>query len=192
MIYECAQALQAKLAAAKFPTVIEYGPRRTTVETYRDHLVIIERDRDATDNLAEVNGQQTNPRRLCNRALAAKATIYAQSRLDGARVNEHEFECEQIVDALIVALAEWGSAERARLGSVVPTIQEARYLKLSEFQEGEQWPGVVYVLKFRINRGVYKKNYEGAARPTGAAAGVTNVIEIRQNADDPPEVITLP
>lgn len=192
MIYECANALAVKLKAQLFPTAIEYGPRRLSVETYHDHLVIIERDREATDQLAPANGHQVNPRRYFNRTLAVKATIYAQSRLDGARVNEHEAECEQIVDALLVALQEWGAEVVARLGDVTPTISEMRYLKLTEFQEGEAWPGVVYVLKFRVGRGVYRRNYELGARPQGAAAHVGGTVEIRQNADDDPIVVTLP
>ena len=192
MIYELTQELQARFTAKLFPTAFEYGPRRMTVETYHDHLVIIERDREAVDQLAPANGHQTNPRRLCNRACSVKATIYAQSRLDGARINEHEFECEQIVDAFIVSLNEWGTEAKARLGDVTPTITEARYLKLSEFQEGESWPGVVYVLKFRVMRGVCKRNYELQARPVGAAAHVGGTVEVRQNADDDPIVVTLP
>lgn len=186
------QALQSKLTSRKFPTVFEYGPRRLTIEGFHDHLVCVERDHETPDAMSVANGQQTNPRRLCNRALAVKATIYAQSRLDNARINEHEQECEQIVDALIVSLHEWGSEAKARLGDVTPLLGEMRYLKHTEYQEAEAWPGVVYLFKFKIMRGVYRKDYEGAARPTGAATDVGNVIEIRQNADDPPEVVTLP
>jgi hypothetical protein len=189
VIYECVQDLQAKLTAQAFPTLLEYGPRRLAVEAWHDHLVIVERDRENADLLAPVNGQQTNPRRYCNRRQAVKFTIYARSNLDSARVNEHEAECEQIVDALIVAIAEWGTEARARLGSVDPTITEARYLKLAEFPEQEAWPGVVYVIRLRIDRGVYKKTYEGAARPTGHASHVGGELEVRRNAGDAPEYV---
>jgi hypothetical protein len=192
MIYGMARDLQDKLTARKFPTQIEYGPRRMAVEAWHDHLVIIERDRDATDSLAPANGLQTNPRRICNRGLAVKATIYARSALDDARVNEHEHECEQIVDALIVALQEWGTEARARLGDVTPTVSESRYLKLSEFPEQETWPGVVYVLRFRVMRGVVVRDYEGSARPTGSAAFVGNGIALRQNGTGTPEIVPLP
>lgn len=187
MIYEMATDLQAKLTAQAFPTLLEYGPRRLAVEAWHDHLVIVERDREATDQLAPVNGQQTNPRRYCNRQLAVKITVYARSNLDNARINEHERECEQIVDALVVALAEWGTEARARLGSVDATITESRYLKLSEVPEAETWPGVVYVLKLRVGHGVYKRTYEGAARPTATPAGVQNEIHVHRKAGDEPE-----
>jgi hypothetical protein len=184
--------VQAKFTAQKFPTKFEYGPRRYAVEAWHDHLVICERDRDAADQLATANGQQTNPRRYCNIALATKFTIYARCNLDDARINEHEHECEQIRDALIVALQEWGSEARARLGDVVPTISEMRYLKLAEFPEAETWPGVVYLVRLRVQRGVIKLDYEGAARPTGAATSVTGTVNVRLNAGDSPDVVTLP
>lgn len=183
--------VQAKFTDRKFPTKFEYGPRRLTVEAWHDHLVICERDRESPDQLAAVNGQQTNPRRYCNRALAVKFTIYARCNLDDARINEHEYECEQIVDALIVALQEWGTEAKARLGDVTPTISESRYLKLTEFPEAEAWPGVAYIVRLRVMRGVMRRDYEGLARPTGAAASVGNTIEVRQKPGDPPIVVTL-
>ena len=89
----------------------------------------------------------------------------------------------------LVALQEWGTEARARLGDVTPEITESRYYKLADVPDAEAWPGVIYVLRLRIARGVYKKTYEGAARPTGAAAGVGNEIEVRRNATDDPEYV---
>ena len=194
MIADITIALQAAFTARKFPTIFSYGTLRFSVDTFCDHLVIIERDRDGNaDNMAPVNGTQQNPRRMANRSLAAKATIYAQSRLDGARPEEHEAECEQIVDGLITSLADWGTANLARLGGIGPSLGEMRYLKPSEFHpEAETWPGVVYVLRFRVNRSVIVRDYEGAARPTGTAAHVGNTIEVRRSPLATPETITLP
>lgn len=192
MIYGAMNAIQAKFLKRKFPTIFEYGPRRTAVETTYDHFVVVERDRDATDQLASVNGVNENPRRVCNRQLAVKATIYAQSRLGGARVNEHEFECEQIVDAFVVALQEWGGEARARLGGVAPTVSELRYLKASEFLGGEQWPGVAYMIRFRVARGVYARDYEGQGNPVGLVSHVANEVNVRESDADDPEILELP
>lgn len=194
MIADIANALQAAFTARKFPTTFSYGTVRFAVDAFADHLVIIERDRDGNaDNMSPVSGAQQNPRRLANRSLAAKATIYAQSRLDGARPEEHEAECEQIVDGLITCLADWGTANLARLGGVGPTLGEMRYLKSAEFHpDAETWPGVVYLLRFRVNRAVIVRDYEGAARPTGTAAHVGNTIEVRRAPTATPEIITLP
>ena len=193
MIYAMTQALQDKFYAKKFPTAFEYGPRRLHVDAqWLDHLVIVERDREASDTLEPVNGARNNPRCYCNRGQSVKATIYARSNLDGARVNEHEAECEQIVDAFIVALFQWGTESKALLGDVTPTISERRYLKLSEFPEAEAWPGVVYLIRFRVMRGVYERDYEGNARPIGSATGVANELDVQLNGVAPAEVVTFP
>lgn len=172
----------------KFPSAFVYGPERVTREGYFDHAIVFERDREASDTVGPVKGSQSNPRKMRVRELCVKCTIYAQSRLEGPRINEHEAECEQIVDALVIALAEWGEASRA--GDL--PITESRYLKAEEREAVEVWPGVVYVLRFRVPRGVTARDYTRAARPTGAATGVGGQILVRRNADDPPEVVDLP
>lgn len=183
--------LQAAFTKRKFPTAFVYGPPRFVIDTAQDHWLVIERDRDgAADQMKPVNGIQQNPRRLANRELAAKATIYARSNVDGARVNDHEAECEQIVDAFVTAFSVWGTENLARLGGVSPFLQEMRYLKAAEFHpEAEVWSGVAYVIRFRVARGVIVRDYESQAQPTGTAAGVENVIEVRRNSDDPPELV---
>jgi hypothetical protein len=184
--------VEAKLRARKFPSEFVYGPERTERSGYFDHEIIFERDRKAADLVGPVKGFENNARRMRVRELATQITIYAQSRVDGARVEDHEGECEQIVDALVLALAEWGV--EAKAGDL--PITESRYLTAQERGEVgapvEVWPGVVYVIRFRVPRGVSARNYEGSARPTGEAAGVSGSVEVRRNADDPPEVVDLP
>jgi hypothetical protein len=181
VIYEMMTALAAAFAARKFPTSFEYGPKQVAPEAWSDHLLVLERDHEAGDTLNPPNGAQSNPRRYANRGLAVKATIWAKSNLDGARINEHQAECEQIIDAFLVSFSEWATAHLALLGNVAPSFQEMRYLKASELpQGGDTWAGVVYQIKFRVNRGVEKRDYEGAARPTGAAATVTGTLIIHR------------
>lgn len=192
MIYSLMRDVETKLRARKFPSAFVYGPERVTRTGYFDHAIVFERDRKATDLISPCHGWNNNPRKMRVRELCVMATVYAQSRLDGAMVNEHEKECEQIVDALVIALAEWGVEGKA---GELP-ITEARYLSAEEYTDpaapAEVWPGVVYVVRFRVPRGVSARDYTGAARPIGAAAAVSGDVEVRQNAGDPPEVVDLP
>lgn len=184
--------VEAKLRARKFPSQFVYGPERITRVGYFDHVIVFERDRKATDLIAPAKGFENNARRMRVRELCVQATIYARSRLDGARVNDHEKECEQIVDALVIAFAEWGT--EAKAGEL--PITEARYLTAEEYTDptkpAEAWGGAVYLIRFRVPRGVTARDYSGSARPTGAAAGVAGSVEVRLNAGDPPEVVDLP
>lgn len=187
MIYNLARDLDTRLAARLFPVRVAYGPERCVREGY-DPFVLLERDREASDKIGPPVGSQRNPRLITVRALAVVALIYARSTLPGARVEDHEHDCEQVVDALITELYAWGS--EGRTGGIAFT--EARYLAAADRNDVETWPGVVYRLKFSVPRGVRVLDYVGAGRPTGTPAGVGGDVEIRRNADDPPEVVNLP
>lgn len=169
MIYEMSRDIGARLEAAKFPVRVVYGPEQTAREIY-DPVIVIERDRGGSDRITPPQGQQSNPRKYMTRWLAARATIYAKSSLDGATVWDHERECEKLVDGLLVALTEWQTAERA--GAI--NVAEARYLAASERNDVETWAGVVYVLRFSVPRAVFKLTYLGEARPTQALSGHRN------------------
>jgi hypothetical protein len=83
------------------------------------------------------------------------------SAVAGARINEHEHECDALVDACLVELFAWGEESMA---GVIPVV-EARYLSAEERAPGaETLPGVVYVLRFGVPRGVFVRDYEGTAR----------------------------
>lgn len=184
--------VETALRKRKFPSEFRYGPERITRNGYFDHVIVFERDRKANDTTRPVQGTGANPNKRLVRELCVDVKVYAKSSVDGARVEDHERECEQIVDALLLNFSEWGTA--ARSGAF--TITESRYLSAEEYTDPtkplEAWAGAVYVIRFRVPRGVTARDYEGAARPTGAATGVSNSAEVRMNAGDPPEVVDLP
>lgn len=169
MIYTMHRDIAAILAARKFPVRVIYGPERTVRESY-DPTIVIERDRNGSDRVTAPVGQQTNPRKYAMRSLAVSATIYTVSTLPGAMIQDHERECEKLIDAFIVALYEWQASARA--GAVA--IGEARYLSAADRNDVETWPGVAYRLRFTVPRAVQALTYQGEARPTGQAAGVSN------------------
>jgi hypothetical protein len=94
------------------------------------------------------------------------ATFEVSCAVAGARINEHEHECDTLVDAFLVELFAWG--EESRAGEI--PISEARYLTADERAPGAEFlPGVVYRLRFGVPRGVFARDYEGVARPEGSA-----------------------
>lgn len=184
MIYEMHRDITETLRSRKFPFPVYYGPERHKRDRF-DTSIIFERDRGSSDVVEPVKGAQRNPRKREVRELAAMATIFAKSTLPGALIGEHERLCEQLVDAVIIALEEWGTATGA---GYIP-ITEAKYLSAAEFLAEleapaqismfEGWPGVVYRLKFRVPRGMRVETFLGEAQPTGAAAGVSNTTNVR-------------
>jgi hypothetical protein len=177
VIYRCARALGAKLTARGFPVPVKYGPERATPNgpvTSAATRVVVERDRGTSETFEPPKGQQVNPRKLATRTLGAKATIYARSNKPGAMVQEHEALCDQIVNALFVALYEWAAAEKLTAVKIV----DAKYVAASELNDLETWPGVIYVLRWGVPTGVFTLDYAGDARPEGEASGVSNTTQV--------------
>ena len=181
MIYALHYDLKGMLDELKFPIHWLYGPTPVTVDGYPALTVVVERNRDGqSDAIRAPQGAHPNARQSRVRELPAKITIYArETAVAGAHIGDHETLCEKVVDALIVALAEWGTA--AKVGTIA--ITEARYLRADERADVEKWPGVVYVLRFTVPRGVRRRDFLGNARPTGTVTGVGNRTDVRPQAD---------
>lgn len=187
MIFDLYQAIAAEMAGRKFPITFAYGPVRQAY-ALGSYVLVIERDRDQSDTVEFPTGVQRNPRRVANRSLLVRATIFVQSPLPGATVSEHEFDCEQIVDGLVCSvLTEGRKASNAAWIEFV----DSRYMKPAEldYPDGiETWPGVAYLLRWRIPRGVTSVDFKGAALPTGAATATSNVIRVSRNSSDPEDI----
>jgi hypothetical protein len=175
MLYEFSKDIQAFLAEKKYPVKVRFGPERVTRDKYREgHAVVIEHDPDAGDQLSPPTGVSHNPRRLFDRKLGVKATIYARSSLPNAHRGDHERECEKIVDAFLSALYKWCAAGRVTAAAV-----SKMGFPADPADGPEVWPGVAYEIFFGLPRGVYDREYvgeqnAGAGGPTGTPTGVGN------------------
>lgn len=180
MIYELARDVEEIMRGLSYPVRVEYGPDRLARSSY-EHRIVMQRDRRAADTVGPAHVTRSNPRRVRTRALSAEAFVFVQSALPNARINEHETECERIVDGLIAALVEWGTSTGA--GDI--QITEARYQTAEERDVGteEAFPGVSYVLRFKVPRGVFRLKYTGEGKPTGTIGGFRSRTEAFQ---DPP------
>lgn len=187
MIYQFSQDITDMLVAKLFPVNVYYGPERLTRDGYYDSEIVIERDRTAADTIDTAHGNNPNPRRTRTRDLAAFATIYARSGLPGAHIGDHEYFCEQLIDALTVCFVSWATQGRS-----VVAVTDARYVDAKARGGVETWPGVVYVIKFRVSRGVYDRYYTGAGRLEGAAAHAAGTVVVTQDGKTPGEVVPVP
>jgi hypothetical protein len=170
MIYRMMREIEADLQARKYPLVFVYNPANPRQTYGRRGVVEVERDTERGETFNPVVGVGTNPRRMGTRLLGVKWTIYAQSGLDGAMRNDHENECDLYVDAIQIALAEWGKVS----GAGYIEVTEARYLSAAERDGADLTSDVAYLLRFAVPRGVVKKTYEGQARPSAAVSTAAN------------------
>lgn len=185
-IYEMSRDIAGLLDAQKFPFPVYYVPQRTKIEQTAPTQIHFARCRLASDLIGTPQGQQRNPRKVYTRKLCVDVLVYASSTLPGAMIQEHEDLCDQLVDALVCRIDEWCTATKAG----EPEYVEMRYLTEEELQELEGWPGVVYLLRFRIGRGVTLKTFLGEGKPTGSPANVKNTSRIslaNGPEENPPE-----
>jgi hypothetical protein len=179
----------AALLARKFPIRVEYGPEQTT-RVAPQSVIVIDRDRNGSEAIGAAHGTGRNPKKVLARYLPCRALVYACSTEAGARVNEHEHECDRFVDALLSELETWTEANRAEV-----KYAGARFAAASDgVDDLETWPGVVYLVTFAIGRGVYAWDYTGAGQPeaTLAGAGARGTIQVRrQGSAEPPEIVPI-
>lgn len=157
MIYTMTRDIAEILSGLEFPFPVVYGPRRTK-HGLPDTEIMISRDREKGDTFAPAQGHQHNPNRVGMRWLGCVAVIHANSSLPGARINDHENLADELADGLQCALYAWSKAARSEV-----EIDQGRLVMSEELEAAyEQWPGVVYIMRFRVARGVSRRKYGGA------------------------------
>lgn len=193
MIYKMASYVAATLAAKSFPCHVVYGPERLARTAPHSSLILIERAHGSVERVEAPVGQKTNPRKVFVRQLAGRAIVFAQASIPGARVNEHEADCDQLVDGLLCAIYEWAKSE----GLTSINFTQAGIIDKSERADTETWPGVVYVLEFNVPRAVLDRRYEtpasatsdysGADRPEGTftSVGLTATVAVDGEGEEP-------
>lgn len=162
-----------KLHDRAYPVRFEYGPD-AVVREGRDLLVVMQRDREQGDGVGPPVGVRENPRGVRVRSLGVVARVYVRSSKPNATVWDHESLCDHVVDALFVALYEWGA--EAKAGDL--PVRESRYLSAAELSNDERWAGVVYQIRFQLPRGLQRVTYQGAAQPTGSASTIASRTDV--------------
>lgn len=193
MIPQFALGVAEALALQKYPAHVVYGPGLVVQpDNYPTGLIHIERDPAASDALGPPQGSRQVPIYKGVRLVAARATLYMQETLDGARIEDHEDLCEAYVDAFLIAALEWCS--RLERGSNPLHVGGMRYLTAAERNHEQVWPGVAYRIQFAINRAVMKVSFDGLTRQVSSMTGdrriVANRTDVRYaaNTTDPPDV----
>jgi hypothetical protein len=207
LIASLAKDIDAALSARKYPVRVVYGPEHLARPPHAGQpLIVFERDRESGDGVRPVKGARGTERAMRVRELGVIVTVYAASSAASARTEEHEHACDQIVDALIVALDEWFvEGKTGRLCEY----SESRMMNAEEFEDAHfrQWPGCAYRIRFDLPRGVRALNYTpprehapgtlpGEARPTATVerfdGGEVHLRRQGAGPETPPEVVDIP
>lgn len=183
-MYQLARGVTALLHADKFPVPVLYGAERMQRGAHTV-CVIFERVKEA-DRVGAPTGTQRNPGKRGDRMRAVRAEVWAKSELPGARLGEHEDLCEQIVDAVCVAVSRWAQENRYA-ANLLPV--SAGFIDPPGLGKPEAWAGAVYALRWDVPTAVFAADYLGAGLPEGTVSDTSLQVRIARIAPTPPETI---
>lgn len=181
MIYEIFRELESNLMSRGYPFPLEYGPEAKRKKPPFDTRIVLDHDREGGDAISGPRSQVSlatpagRSRKLLDRAVGCVVRVYAKSSAHGARVQDHERLAEKLVDAVLAGLRTVIQARATlwRVTSAGFVTKEAL-----EVPELEKWPGVVYEIKFSVDRGVFDLKWDGEGAPTGSITEVANSTQI--------------
>lgn len=181
MIYEIFRELETNLTSRGYPFPLEYGPEAKRKKPPFDTRIVMDHDRESGDSISGPRSQVAistpagRSRKLLDRAVGCLVRIYAKSSSPGARIENHERLAEQLVDAVLAGLRTV-IQKRATLWRVTSASFVSK--EALEVPELEKWPGVVYELKFSVDRGVFDLTWTGEGEPTGSITEIDNSTRI--------------
>ncbi len=168
MTHEIFVLLRAALKAKGVPVECIYGPTQVPMKVGASRLQML-RDYEAGDRVVEPYTQRANPRQVAVRMMGAKILVFAHSALDGAARHNHERLAEQIVDMAHVCMHD------IVLGALTLwRITKAGFLPDATT---DGWAGVVYELRFQIDRGVADLTWAGEAAAEADFTTATTSLE---------------
>lgn len=199
-IYEMvkgAEGLEEKLREKHFPFPVIYGPQHPQPHGGAT-LLLFQRDRMAheavTPGAAAPVRQTSAPpvtrmKKWADRTVGVECRIYARASIPGAMPHDHEELADYLADGVIAAVIAWCETNKAGAAKFV----ECRYLVpdelVTETGEPEKFPGVCYLVRFQLARGVYERTFEKLGKPVGLITGVSNQADVRLKDEDTPAVV---
>jgi len=196
MLAAITDQLREALVTRKVPFEVVYGPDRNDASAFSGPRIVIERDREAGDEVLPPRTGRKNPSVIYTRVISARARIFAQSTMAGATSADHERLADQVVDHLLVALREIIVARKNAFGIGNGGLLTAEQLDADGLRT---WPGAVYEQPFTVDRGVLDTVWAGeAAAGTEAteaeAGGVTGftIGGVLDVSDSPASTTDLP
>lgn len=191
-----AEGLEETLRAKHFPFPVIYGPQHPQPHGGAT-LLLFQRDRmaheavtaSAAQPVRQTSAPVTRMKKWADRTVGVECRIYARASVAGAMPHDHEELADYLADGVICAVIAWCEANKAGAAKFV----ECRYLVpdelMTETGEPEKFPGVVYMVRFQLARGVFERTFEKLGKPVGLITGVSNEADVRLKDEDPPAVV---
>lgn len=187
MLYQIALELGAALRTQGVPFPVVYGPEPATdLYAAKGDRIVVEHRPDSFDS---ARGTHPNPRSTYRRQQGVMVRIFARAGDANATQHEHEELAEQVLDHVVAELDYLVRARRNLL-----TLRGGEFVEPDDSKGSEVPAGAVYELELTIDRGIERRTWAGAARPTatiGGTGGVT-VTSTTKASDEPGAAGTPP
>jgi hypothetical protein len=159
MLYAIARELDVALRAQHVPFGVVFGPEPAEALTSAKERVVFEHRGQGADSFSPPTSKQTNPEMPFIRIQGARILVYARSNVLGATWHDHTERAEHIVDHVLAELDQIVRSRRntMRLGS-------GGFLELKDAAGSDVRGVAVYSLDFSIDRGVFRRTWEGRVR----------------------------
>lgn len=160
-------ALEARGVPVKSIPVI-YGPESLGQTTLAQSHIVVERDRMAGDTWGPSRVPMRNPKQVFSVSVGAVCRIFARSSLSGARNQDHERIADTLAAQTMIALREIIIARKT-----LWQVTSSKLLTKDEMSERDlqTWAGVVYEIRFSIDRAALDTDYAGEAAAEATAGG---------------------
>ena len=163
MIDEVFFLLKAAFKAKGVPYELVYGPTQVPPQIGASRIQIL-RDVDGGDIVQAGRARFPNPKMFAVRASGAMVRIHASSTIGGAQRYDHERLADAIVDQVQVELFKI-----VRNAKTEWRVLKAGFVIDPNLPDG--WAGVVYELRFQIDRGVTDVSWVGDKAAEGTFTG---------------------
>lgn len=163
MIKPLSIAVGKDLKTRGYPYEVTYGPERTQRTGPAKQGIVFARMRGVPEPVVAPKGaKDINPEAYYNRKMAGEFTVYARCQRAGATTEEHEDECDRVVDAAISAMRRILVERRLPLD-----VAQVRLIPAHEFNDNETWTGCAAEVTFFVQVLVRDVTYTDRARGTG-------------------------
>ena len=192
MIADLATEVAAELRDRGVPVPVVYGPERFEDDAIVRTRIVFERDRDGGDGF----GFRSEIKPVAAPAMAkidhvrtqgGMLRIWAHNSVAGARAQDHERLADELLDRVSIAIRKCVSRSRTQW-----SVRSGKFLRAEDIAptlRGQQvWHGVVYEMRFALERGVYDKKWDGAGPLLAPLNSVTNQTIVHEPDGDGSEI----
>jgi hypothetical protein len=187
MLYPIARQLDDALKAQHVPFRVIFGPEPAASLTSAAERIVMQHRGAGSDTFAPPTSKQTNPEMPFIRHQGATLLIYARSNVLGATWHDHTERAEHVLDHV---LAELDQIVRIRKNTM--RLGAGGFIDPPDATGSDVRGVAIYSLDFTIDRGVFKRTWEGRVREEVVIGDDVTIVNVTKVSNAAPPAGTPP